>query len=813
MSGKDDPMENTVGDKQPMIEEQDDAAVTTSKRKFPLRETTIGPLKFNWLVSVIGIGVLWGIAIFCMSSENAGAELRRWYDTTILYFSWFYIVGNPIMTFFIFWVAYRYGNLKLGPKDAEPEFSNVAYFAMLFSAGVGVGLFFFGVSEPLFHQSGNYFTERGYHSQNEIDQWALVITMYHWGFAAWSPYLMVAISGGLGAYCFGLPLTVRSTFFPILGKYTWGWIGDLIDGWSIVMTVAGVCTSLGLGVIQMNTGIRSLGWVSESANDTTVNTAIIWVITAFATLSVVSGLEKGIKILSITGFSLGCLILFLCFVMEKSYYQLNLLVQSTGYYLQWGIFQLPFFTDAFGSLKEGEGRAVDGKTAPAQWMGWWTVFYMAWWVAWSCFVGLFIARISKNRTLRSVIVGVFIGPTIYSIIWFSFIGGIGLRQERQARELEVIGDVHFDDPSYFASSENPFCYDVPQEDVYNQTGGLLFTNTLPGITPVCQFDSSQSTMAWFNVMNSFSYPGTGASFGPFLSGLSLFTLAIYFITSSDSGSLVVDILSTNGAEDHHWLQRVFWAVTEGAVATSILVAGGSDALGALQAASIVFGLPFNFFIVCMCYSVYLMCDTLEKHESGKDVDPNLLLPKKTWGFPIFGGIFNIFEYIFSFGMVHKDLEMSFPTKEQTIGFAKNLLLPFLSIHSIYSAIDLKGLHKLSNVLATITYALSHCAWIALFICGTVNYGFVAFGWAAFFLNACILTSLRMDFRTKHGIVGNIFGDFIASSFLYPQALLQMELHLAEGAATDTHEISMHADGERVTHADGESKALKHCHQA
>jgi len=262
-----------------------------------------------------------------------------------------------------------------------------------------------------------------------------------------SPYLMMALSAGLGSFCFGLPLTVRSTFFPILGKYAWGWIGDLIDGWSIVMTVAGVCTSLGLGVIQMNAGMRNLGWIEDAVSDTTVNIAIIWVITAFATVSVVSGLDKGIKTLSVTGFSLGCLILFLCFVMEKSYYQLNVLVQSTGYYLQWCIFQLPFFTDAFGSLEEGEGRASDGNTAPAGWMGWWTVFYMAWWVAWSCFVGLFIARISKNRSLRSVIVGVFICPTIYGLIWFSVFGGIGLRQERQARELEVLGQVHFNDSS------------------------------------------------------------------------------------------------------------------------------------------------------------------------------------------------------------------------------------------------------------------------------------------------------------------------------------------------------------------------------
>ena len=143
------------------------------------------------------------------------------------------------MTFFIFYVAYRFGHIKLGPQDAKPEFSDASYFAMLFSAGVGVGLFFFGVSEPLFHQSGNYYTTPGYRSQNEVDQWALNITMYHWGFAGWSPYLTVAISAGLASYVFGLPLTIRSSFYPMLGDYCWGWLGDMIDAWSIVMTVAG----------------------------------------------------------------------------------------------------------------------------------------------------------------------------------------------------------------------------------------------------------------------------------------------------------------------------------------------------------------------------------------------------------------------------------------------------------------------------------------------------------------------------------------------------------------------------------------------
>lgn len=780
-----------------------DYAEPVTKKKFPMRETSLSlpgfkeDLHFNWLVSILGLGVLWGVTIFCMVSPDAAkVELAKWYDTTILYFTWFYILGNPVMTFFIVYVAYRYGHIKLGPKDAEPEFSDAAYFSMLFSAGVGVGLFFYGVSEPLWHQSGNYYTAAGYRSQNDIDMWALNITMYHWGFAGWSPYLVVAISAGLASYCFGLPLTIRSSFYPMLGEYCWGWIGDFIDAWSIVMTVAGVCTSLGLGTIQLAAGMTKLGWIDPNSDPVTVNVVIIWVITAFATLSVVSGLKLGIKVLSMTGFGLGCLILFLSFVMEKSYFLLNLLVQTTGVYLQWGIFQLPFWTDAFGGLREGEGRAIDDNTANAQWMGWWTVFYMAWWVAWACFVGLFIARISKNRTLRNVIIGVFLAPTAYALIWFSFMGGIGLRQQRQALELEKLGNESFSDPSFFQSDSSTFCYDVPQNDVY-VGDTLMFTNTLPGITPVCQFDSSNAAAAWFNVMFSFSYPGTGpdgnfGGFGQFMSGLSIFTLAIYFITSSDSGSLIVDTLASNGAEEHHWLQRVFWAFTEGAVATGLLVAGGNDALGALQTASIVFGLPFNFFIFFMCWGIQKMCETLDKSEGNGLEDPKLMLPKKSWLMPLFGGIFNIMEFIVSFGRVNEDLGVEFPTNKQVFGFLKNLLFPFLAVFSLYSSV---GNHTTINVMIAGTYAICHLCWIALFACGTINHGFIAFGWTAFFVNACILTSLRLDVRGKFRIGGNIAGDFVAGSFLYPQALLQMEKQLADDDNMDEGDdaVPLHKD--------------------
>jgi len=367
-------------------------------------------------------------------------------------------------------------------------------------------------------------------------------------------------------------------------------------------------------------------------------------------------------------------------------------------------------------------------------------------------------------------------------LWFSFMGGIGLRQQRQALELEQIGMTNFNDTNHFVSDESDFCYNVPQEDVV-VNGTTVFTNTLPGITPVCTFDTVNDAQAWFNVMYSFSYPDSNnfGGFGPFLSGLSIITLAIYFITSSDSGSLVVDILASNGATEHHWIQRVFWAITEGAVACALLIAGDKQALEALQAASIVFGLPFNLFLFIMCKSIIDMCKVIEREQNLDRPHPNALLPKKgqVWSMPLFGGIFNIFEYLFSLGCVHttrKEKGMHLPTKQHTIEFFVGLVVPFVSFYKIYTGmvIDPKQKQKTASMLTSAVYATCYVGWIVLSCFGgLVNHGFTALALSLFLINALVLVSLRMQFRTTLGIRGNAFGDFVAASLFYPQALAQM----------------------------------------
>lgn len=749
----------------------------------PMRETAIymgrfGIMRFNHVTSIIGIAILWGVAGWCMAAPKEALDvLVTWRGKSALYFTWFYIGSRPVFFFFALYVAWKYGDIRLGANNSKPEFDNFSYFCMLFAAGIAVGLFFYGVSEPLWHLDSHYFANSDHETQDAVSQFAINQTLYHWGLAAWAGYVVVAVAVGLAAYRFNLPMTFRSSFYPILGKYTWGWIGDLIDGFTIVVTIAGVCTSLGLGAFQIMAGLKRVGWVSSTrdADDVTGEIAVIWALTLVATASVLSGLDIGIKHLSNTAFCLGQLLLFWTFALDNTSYLLNLIVQSTGYYIQNSIIVVSFWTDAFGQLREGEGRAIDGQAAAVWWMDAWVVFYMAWWTAWSGFVGLFIARISKGRTLLEVIMYGTIIPFTYILIWFCVFGGVGLRQHRQAMELEALGESAFGDSTEFLHGDTKNCYDVPQEDlIVNDT--VVFTNYLPGVTPVCQFNTSDADNAWFNVLNSYTFPEDfgGNGLGPFLSVVSIFAVTLYFVTSSDSGSLIVDHLASNGREHHHWLQRVFWAFTEGGVASALLVAGGSEALRALQAASILAGLPFTVLICYQMQSIIVMCNKTRENPEARFLDESHGTTRE-FVTPVYGGIFNAFEWLLSFGRVHErriELGIARPGRGHASGFLIGMLFPMVPLHRILRneyPNNTKG-----NLGLVAVYTIGYLGWIGFFVSTLKSDSLRVFGWTCFLMNAFILTNLKGTFRAKYNLHGNMFGDFTAAMFLYPQIFVQLE---------------------------------------
>jgi hypothetical protein len=504
---------------------------------------------------------------------------------------------------------------------------------------------------------------------------------------------------------------------------------------------------------------------------------LVWVITFLATSSVVSGIDIGIKYMSLLGFCLGMLLLFLVFFLDKSTYLLNLEIQSIGYYLQYSILQLNFWTDAFGQLKAGEGRAVDGHAAEQWWMDSWTVFYSAWWTAWAGFVGLFTARISKGRTIAEVVTYSLVVPVCICFLWFCTWGGIGLRQARQALELIKLGGESFGDEGYFLVDGSTFCYNVPQEDLI-VNGTTVFTNSIPGVTPVCTFDSTHPTAAFFNVLYSFSFPDDFESgFGPFLAGLSIISTVIFFVTSSDSGSFVVDYLAANGNMDHHWLQRVFWSTTEGACAMALILAGGSNSLQALQAASIIAGLPFTVFLLYLLQSTVIMCEQATMSE-----DMWLDMERKEFQMPCYGGVLNFFEFLFSLGRVHEERVkrcMHLPTFYQVVEFSMGLVLPFVPLAEVLSVMNPKPTSRLTNLALTTAFAAFHVAWIGLFASVGKSSGLRAFAYGAFLINGVILTNVKNAFRTRHAIHGNFLGDFITSTFMFPQVLCQLRLECEE----------------------------------
>jgi hypothetical protein len=405
-----------------------------------------------------------------------------------------------------------------------------------------------------------------------------------------------------------------------------------------------------------------------------------------------------------------------------------------------------------------------------------------WWTSWACFVGLFVARISRGRTIFEIVFYSSAVPLLYCILWFSVWGGIGMRQARQAMELETLGETYYNDTNYFQQEGSDFCYDVPQQDVVVD-GTTIFTNLLVGVTPVCKFDSANQDGAAFNVLYSFSYPDNfDTGYGPTLTVFFLFSVAVYFATSSDSGSLVVDLLASNGRMHHHWLQRLFWALTEGGVATALLNAGGADGLAALQAASIICGLPFTVFLLYLLQGIYEFC------EQALDEDQEFFeFRRRAFKMPVYGGIFNIFEYAVSLGSVHQAriaIGIDAPTKTHVKEFFQGLFVPMLSVFQIQSAMYPKPKQKISNKFITSIFTVLHIVWVVLFIFVEQTPGLKAFGWAAYFINGILATSMKMHYRSTRRIHGNMIGDFLTSLLLWPQVFAQLKIELLEDSNTE-----------------------------
>lgn len=486
------------------------------------RGSSINPPVFYTSAFIITALVLFA-SIFPDTAQHYFSQIQGWIVDRL---SWFYVLTVAIILLSTVYLAVsRYGDIKLGPDHSKPDYKNGSWFAMLFSAGMGIGLMFFGVAEPVMH-----FVSPPVGDPNTIEaaRAAMKLTFFHWGLHAWAIYAIVALILAFFSYRHGLPLTLRSALYPMIGERIYGPIGHAVDIFAVISTILGIATSLGYGVLQINSGFN---YLFDLPIATHIQVILIITITALATLSVASGLDKGIKRLSEANLILAVVLLGLVLALGPTVLLLQSLVQNTGGYLS-EIVSKTFNLYAY---------------KPTEWLGGWTILYWGWWIAWSPAVGIFIARISRGRTIREFITGILLVPTGFTFLW-----------------MTVFGNTSID----------------------------MIMNK--GMTSLAKTVSADSSLALFAFLEHFP-------FSTLLSMVAVCMVILFFVTSADSGSLVIDMLASGGKTNTPLWQRIFWASSTGVVAIALLVSGG---LAALQTASIASALPFSIVLLIAIWGLF-----------------------------------------------------------------------------------------------------------------------------------------------------------------------------------------------------------------
>lgn len=505
-----------------------------------------------FLSTVILIGVFLVIVILAPNSfDLITKQLNQWVTDS---FSWFYVLSVAVFLILLIYIAMSdMGKIKLGPEHSQPSYRNTSWFAMLFTAGMGIGLMFFGVAEPVMHYVS---PPVGDPETINAAQQSMRVTFFHWGLHAWAIYTIVGLSLAYFAYRHNLPLKIRSALYPLIGQKIYGPIGDAVDTFATIGTVFGVATTLGFGVTQINSGLNYLFGVEQSAHTQVI---LIVVVSTMASLSVFLGLDKGIKRLSELNLVLALVLLLFVFFAGPSIYLLQTTIQNSGQYMS-NLFSMTFNLYAY---------------QPNGWIGGWTIMYWAWWISWSPFVGMFIARVSEGRSIREFIVGVLLIPSGFTLIWMGFMGNAAL-------------------------------YSILHE-----------ANT--GLMAAVQRDSS---VALFEFLHSLPFSGT-------MSVLATLLVMLFFVTSADSGALVTDYLTAKSEHSPIW-QRLFWTVLMALLAIVLLLAGG---LSALQSATMLSALPFTFIMLFICWGLLraLRLDVVKMHAlQDARITPRAIKNPRSW---------------------------------------------------------------------------------------------------------------------------------------------------------------------------------------
>lgn len=894
-------------------------------------------LRINWVCSLLAIIILWGFGIWCIvdgAEGSVGGDFALAQSWVSQNFTWFYIGTFDVWCGLLIYVCFsRYGDLRLGKEDERPRFGDFTWFALLFTCGIAAGLYYFAVAEPLYfyRQPASW---KGYVGSYDYDvkkmalasdsmraQQAIFLTIYHWGIHGWVPYILVALVCSIVSFRWGMPMTIRSCFFPLIGNHAYGFVGDVIDALSIATTTFGVCTSLGLGVQQLAYGLQFLRdlqaecqpkYLCEAAGGTyDLNTygtescvgrtseaqtcalsylagaeqvkntqyTIIWVLTAAATCSVLTGLNKGIVINAKVAFALGMLVMIVLLLADNTPYLLNIMVQTTGYYLQYVLLagfdcnafqQLSFETAgndvnllwgsdpsnlmakltkagvpplgasidcgdrpnpcgsgliAMSLVARGAAALMANGMGPAQaaaavalaelyptasgipcgtvpadfgvaggddadmvaavsskgywegglpshcpktalvdvpswgqcyahayncdatdlyfddtsksFMDWWTVFYWAWWVTWAPFVGFFIAKISKGRTVRELIVGGFFAPTLFAILWFSVFGGLAIKMERIAE---------------LALQERPDWNHGAVDCSEHYAGGVPITPNAKKLAAegyymlTCLSKDTQI----YRIVEPYGLI-TG-----FLQVMLYVGLVIYFVTSSDSGSYVDDLQASSGLSEPPIPQKIFWCVTEGAVATGLVATGVERALRAI---SIVMGLPFT---IVLCHFVLALWRTLKKERGDRDI-----LEAKRFNTQLLD-VFEGFK-----PMAGSPVSVARHVKATLVG----LLCPGIAVHASLKRMypSAKGCGLPEAVIYGVVSQLLYTSWVVLMIVEVEVEFISAVAWMIFFFNVCLLTYCRTAMRLKYNVWGCMLDDMWACIVWYPFVCAQLQI--------------------------------------
>ena len=526
---------------------------------------TKGISESNTAVSVISKILVVIFVLFCAVYADKAAEVFSYLSNALLHnMKWFILLAVTSICFFLIYIMFsRYGLIKLGKDTDKPEFSYFAWISMLFSCAMGVGLVFWGVAEPMNHYASNPFTKG---LTDEAASMAMQITFFHWGLHAWSVYCITALAIGYFSYRKGLPFSLRSILHPLIGNRIYGPIGNLVDIIVIVVTTFGISQTLALGVLQINAGLNKVFGLGINV---TAQFIILIVLSGLATISVVRGIGTGMRRISELNIILSIILIVILMFVGPARYITNSYLEGLGNYSSHFI-SMSLWTDA---QKDSE------------WQNWWTAFYWLWWSTWAPFVGMFIAKISKGRTIRQLIAGVLFVPTLVTFIWMSVFGGSALKVEQNARQT-------------FEKQQTALVEQAPSTTAPKVEGSSKTTHTVqasPEFTggPIVKATQKDNTLAIFALYDSID----DGLFGMILSITTCLLLITYLVTSQDGGTHVLSFLDTRSEKETPIRTRLTWCLFVTSISLGLLYVGG---LKAIQTAVILFGFPILILLTIMC---------------------------------------------------------------------------------------------------------------------------------------------------------------------------------------------------------------------